>query len=171
MALEAVVSQCGARSEGPACPPEKKPKAWMRPPLSCQWMSPGPVFPVAVTTSSHPLGELFLTDLCISSMRKTSTSVLVCLTGKCCNRAQLSNIDRRLGSTRLQNESSWTGEAGSEACGLQEGEAQHLSPSVEPQVPLRQSRLCLPSSCGFLSLHGADPRHQPCPVVPALALH
>ena len=53
------------------------------------------VFPVTAATSSHPLRELFLTDLCISYMRNTSTSVLVRFTGKCCNRAQLSNIRRR----------------------------------------------------------------------------
>lgn len=50
------------------------------------------VFPVTAATSSHPLRELFLTDLCISYMRNTSTSVLVHFTGKCCNHAQLSNI-------------------------------------------------------------------------------
>ena len=61
------------------------------------------VFPVTAATSSHPLRELFLTDLCISYMRNTSTSVLVRFTGKCCNRAQLSNIHRHgaVGEGRL----------------------------------------------------------------------
>lgn len=61
------------------------------------------VFPVTAATSSHPLRELFLTDLCISYMRNTSTSVLVLFTGKCCNRAQLSNIHRHraVGEGRL----------------------------------------------------------------------
>lgn len=63
------------------------------------------VLPVTATTSSHPLRELFLTDLCISYMRKTSTSVLVHFTGKCCNHAQLSNINHHgaAGEARLGN--------------------------------------------------------------------
>lgn len=63
------------------------------------------VLPVTATTSSHPLRELFLTDLCISYMRKTSTSVLVRFTGKCCNRAQLSTINhhRAAGEAHLSN--------------------------------------------------------------------
>lgn len=97
-------------------------------------MSLVPAFPVTATTSSHPLGRLFLTDLCISYMRKTSTSVLVCLTGKCCNHAQLSNTHRLswLQSPAKTNE---VDNGTSDATGAAEEETQQLAPSAEFRTP------------------------------------
>lgn len=97
---------CEVRPEGPALPspPRSSPRTTDSAfTFLLLGMSLIHVFPVTAATSSHPLRELFLTDLCISYMRNTSTSVLVRFTGKCCNCAQLSNIRRRgaVGEGRL----------------------------------------------------------------------
>lgn len=83
----AVLRLAGARHPRGPAEPSARAGAWRR--GACpRGPSLVPVFPDGAA-SSRPLGGLFLTGLCISCMRKTSTSVLVCFTGKCCNCAQL----------------------------------------------------------------------------------